>query len=63
MVLPSSSTSWGGGNEANLHQLSDGGGVAWLARLLGNRKERMLVSGYGREALFGLKMRLQDGLQ
>lgn len=37
-------------------EIADGGFVDWTQRLLGNRKERMLISGFGLELLYRLKM-------
>jgi hypothetical protein len=36
-----------GGGRPDVVELGDGGFVDWTARLLGNRKERLLISGYG----------------
>ncbi len=36
-----------GGGQPDLLEVGDGGFVDWTARLLGNRKERLLISGYG----------------
>jgi hypothetical protein len=37
----------GSGGQPDLLEVGDGGFVDWTARLLGNRKERLLISGYG----------------
>ena len=36
-------------------ELGDGGFTDWTAQLLGNRKERLLVSGYGVDRLADLR--------
>ena len=41
--------------EAGLLELGDGGFTDWTAQLLGNRKERLLVSGYGVDRLADLR--------
>jgi len=41
------------------HQLSDGGAVDWVARLLSNAKERTLVSGCGVEGALAMRKRSQ----
>jgi hypothetical protein len=38
--------------------IADGGLVDWTQQLLGNRKERLMISGYGLELLF----KMQRGL-
>ena len=43
---------WPGGE---LRQLADGGSVDWTAKLLGNAKERLLISGCGVEGLVALR--------
>jgi hypothetical protein len=42
--------------DSNFSQLADGGMVDWGAKLLGNAKERMLISGTGVEGLVALRM-------
>ena len=37
--------------------MADGGFVDWTAALLANRKERLLISGYGVDRLAGLTER------
>jgi hypothetical protein len=39
------------GRDQEMLELGDGGFVDWTAKLLGNRKERMLISGYGIDRL------------
>jgi len=36
-------------------EIADGGFVDWTQRLLGNRKERLLISGFGLELLVKMK--------
>ena len=40
-----------GTGDGDLLEIGDGGFVDWTARLLGNRKERLLISGYGLDRL------------
>ena len=37
-------------------EVGDGGFVDWTAKLLGNRKERLLISGYGLDRLALLRL-------
>jgi hypothetical protein len=39
------------GADAEMLEVGDGGFVDWTAKLLGNRKERTLISGYGIDRL------------
>jgi hypothetical protein len=41
--------------------LVDGGAVDWSSRLLGNAKERLLISGIGSERVCALRRRLRGG--
>jgi hypothetical protein len=43
------------GTENGEWEIADGGFVDWTQRLLGNRKERMLISGIGLELLYRMK--------
>lgn len=45
----------GGWPGDELRQLTDGGAVDWTAKLLGNAKERLLISGCGVEGLVALR--------
>lgn len=45
----------GGWPDGELRQLADGGVVDWTAKLLGNAKERLLISGCGVEGLVALR--------
>ena len=36
-------------------EIADGGFVDWTQRLLGNRKERLLISGFGLEWLYQIR--------
>jgi hypothetical protein len=45
----------GGWPDGQLRQLADGGVVDWTAKLLGNAKERLLISGCGVEGLVALR--------
>ncbi|HWU18266.1 MAG TPA: hypothetical protein VN155_11335 [Devosia sp.] len=45
----------GGWPDGELRQLADGGMVDWTAKLLGNAKERLLISGCGVEGLVALR--------
>jgi hypothetical protein len=39
-------------------EIADGGFVDWTQKLVGNRKERMLISGFGLELLYKMRQGL-----